>query len=244
MSLYQIPMTLLLALLGPGVFWAFWQMLGTVWQNNTLALCLLFGTFIGAIIDHYVARKLPFFRVYEHEFTHGLVALLFLREIKDFKVTFSRGGHVSFTDGFGGQFGNMVIILAPYVLPTVTCILVIVRACLSQPLPWFDVLIGMSLGFHTCSTIAETRTNWSRTWWHLPKTLRKTDIEQVLPWFALIYIPVVTVAIHGLLLGVLGQGMTGLTRWVSAIWYPTLQVSQAIGLTAGLNSIFARITNL
>ncbi len=122
------------------------------------------GGFLAAVVIYYLMlRRYYTLQVFEHEFTHAIVAVLFLRRVSGFVAT-ERGGHITHSGRFGGRFGDMMITLAPYFLPTFPLALALIRPVVPDTwFPWYDVLIGATLGYHTTSTIDETITNYRAT---------------------------------------------------------------------------------
>jgi len=157
--------------------------------------------------------------VFEHEITHALAALLMLHRVTGFVAT-RRGGAVSHS-GHGLPFADDFISLAPYVLPTFTAILIFLRPLLGEAwLPCYDTLIGGTLGFHTSSTLRETVANFNTRRFRsaIGNQLTVTDIAEQGFLFSAIYIATVSLAIHGLLFGVLVAGYAGISDWAGCVW--------------------------
>lgn len=140
---------------------AFWNGLRLITGSQELLILLLIGIGIGALLYFVLIRKWTYFLTFEHELTHAIMSLLFLRKVTRFRVTRYEGGVVYHSGGFGGDFGNIMITLAPYYFPTFTVV-----ALLFQPLipPKFIsiyiVFVGFTLIFHHLSTVLEIRDNW------------------------------------------------------------------------------------
>jgi hypothetical protein len=77
---------------------------------------LLGGAALGGVAQRFLLRRIPGYLTLQHELKHAVVALLFLRRIEGFVVTWRRGGEVRFRGGFGGALGDHAIGLAPYFL--------------------------------------------------------------------------------------------------------------------------------
>jgi hypothetical protein len=204
----------LAAYLTPAFLTAFWAM-GKVFVNVPQILWpFLLGSFIGIVFEHFVLREHGTFETFEHEMTHALVALLFFRDIKDFTVT-RRGGQVWHSSGFGGEFGDTIIGLAPYFLPTFTLISTLVRPFLGRSaFPLFDIWIGLTFGYHLWSTFLEIRVNWSyRTFTDVRGKISHTDIGRQGLLFSAIMIACLGLAVHGIILALITGGFGGIRGW-------------------------------
>jgi len=97
-------------------------------------------------------RRFDFFVTFEHELTHLLTGLLFLKWPRRMMVHESEGG---FVETYGGNF---VISLAPYCVPTPALLLLLLGLFVdrrnTQP---FMGLYGAALAYHVLSTLSETR---------------------------------------------------------------------------------------
>lgn len=95
--------------------------------------------------------RLSFFNTFEHELTHLLTALLFLKKPKKFIASDGEGGLIAYTGG-----GNFLIALAPYFFPTFTYLFLPFFALVkSQFFPHCYLLLGFLTGYHLFSTMAE-----------------------------------------------------------------------------------------
>jgi hypothetical protein len=198
----------------PAFFVAFWAMGESFIHMPQIMWPFLIGTLAGIIFDHFVLRNHETFETFEHELTHALVALLFFRSIKDFTVT-RRGGQVWHSSGFGGEFGDTIIGLAPYFLPTFTLISAFIRPFLGRSaFPWFDVWIGLTFGYHLWSTVLEIRENWSyRTFVDVSGRTTHTDIGERGLLFSTIMIACLGLATHGITLALMTGGYRGIRGW-------------------------------
>ena len=107
------------------------------------------------------------------------------------------------------------ITLAPYVVPTITIILIFIRPFVDTPWLFFnDVLIGLSLGYHTTSTFNELMKNWkTNDVLSCSGNMTRTDIGKVGVWYAAVYIPSVTLAIHGFCFAFYVKNYAGIIEW-------------------------------
>jgi hypothetical protein len=215
----RLVQSLVLLFFLPGIAVSCWSCLLAVGRSS-LAAPLAVGAVAGTLFEKYVLRKWPAFELFEHELTHAVAALLWLRPVTRFVVR-RHGGFVTYGGGFGGEVGDDFIALAPYVLPTFTAVAVLCRPWLPHDwLAWFDGWIGLAFGYHTSSTIGETRTAWTRRSFQRIETceLTTSDIAQQGFFYSAIYIASVTLAIHGALLAILSGGYAGLGAWARATW--------------------------
>lgn len=90
-------------------------------------------------------RNLKWFATFSHELTHTIVSLLMFREIHSFQA--GRGTGEIYTSG---NRNTLVFVdLAPYCLPIFTYLLLAIRMMMAKDmLMYFDVLVGLSIGFH------------------------------------------------------------------------------------------------
>jgi hypothetical protein len=196
----------------PGSTLAFWDALLVISHNKDLWVPLVVGLATGIPVYFTVIKKIPYISTFEHELTHALVALLFFRRIHKFIVTSKRGGLVQYSGNFGGEFGTLLIGLAPYYLPTFTLIAVLVRPVLpAEWFPWFDGFIGATLAFHICSTPEETKQAWTKQTFASAGDNQKTksDIGEVGYLFAFLVIAGFGIFLMGLTLKLIGFGYAG-----------------------------------
>jgi hypothetical protein len=196
----------------PGSALAFWDALLVIARDQELWIPLICGLGAGIPLYFTVIKKIPYISTFEHELTHALVALLFFRRIHKFIVTSKRGGQVQYSGNFGGEFGTLLIGLAPYYLPTFTLIAVLVRPVLpAEYFPWFDGFIGATLAFHICSTPEETKQAWTKQTFAGAGDNQKTksDIGKVGYIFAFLVIAGFGLFLMGLSLQLIGSGYAG-----------------------------------
>jgi hypothetical protein len=196
----------------PGSALAFWDALIVIAYNNELWIPLICGFATGIPVYFTMIKKIPYISTFEHELTHVLIALLFFRRIHKFIVTSRHGGQVQYSGNFGGEFGTLLIGLAPYYLPTFTFIAVLVRPAIpAEWFPWFDGFIGATLAFHICSTPEETKQAWTKRTFAGAGDNQKTksDIGKVGYIFALLVIAGFGIFLMGLALQLIGSGYEG-----------------------------------
>jgi hypothetical protein len=196
----------------PGSVLAFRDSLLVIAGNKDLWVPLVVGFAAGIPLWFTVVKKIPWISTFEHELTHALVALLFLRRIHRFIVTSKRGGEVQYSGNFGGEFGTLLIGLAPYYLPTFTLIAVLVRPFLPAAwFPWFDGFIGFTLAFHLFSTLEETKLSWTKQSFASAGNNQKTksDIGKTGYLLAFLVIAGFGIFLLGLALQLIGEGYAG-----------------------------------
>lgn len=116
--------------------------------------------------------------------------------------------------------------MAPYVLPTFTAFSVLLGPLFP---PRFRILyaawVGLTLGYHTWSTLRETRLAWSSGIFPSAGNgeMTPSDVARRGFVFSALYIATVTTAIHGLLISIFLTGYRGVATWWSHVW-PTTRI--------------------
>jgi hypothetical protein len=91
----------------------------------------------------YLSRRENFWSVVEHEFTHALFALIFLKRVRTLSANRNRGGLVQV------EGGNWVIALAPYFFPLLSLFIILIKPIIFSSHQWIlNLLLGFSLMFH------------------------------------------------------------------------------------------------
>lgn len=159
-------MSLISLFLLPGLFNELVSNLIELGYYTNILYPIIAGLIIGLILYNLVLKRFCGFLTFEHELSHAIIALFFLRRIYRFVVTRYEGGYIEFNRyGFGGKFGNHLVALAPYYLPTFTLISAIARPFLPNYFfPWFDAWIGFTISFQIMSNIEEIKNNWTKEW--------------------------------------------------------------------------------
>lgn len=169
----------------------------------------------------YVMRRLVpgtvgYLTTLEHELTHILVGLLFLKRPLSLRVTARRGGAVVLTGS------NLWITLAPYFLPTVTL-----------PLIGFELLVsgsgeralltasGASVAYHLLST-------WSEI------GVVQQDFRDAGLWQSLWLLPVANVVTYGAVLAFVGGELAGVKGFWEAGSHRTLAALLDVAKVFGL----------
>ena len=124
-----------------------------LWDSSLLEMpqfrAALIGFLIGAAVWAVLGRKLGFFGVFEHEFTHLVFGLMMFQRPRSFYASVRRG-HVT-TEG-----SNFIDNLAPYYFPTFSYILLAVFPLLKPAAySYFYPALGFVTGYHLVSNITE-----------------------------------------------------------------------------------------
>lgn len=90
-------------------------------------------------------KNLKWLTTFSHELTHTVVSILLFRKIHSFSAGLGSG--VIYTSG--NRYTLVFVDLAPYCLPIFTYLLLAIRMMLLKDmLMYYDILIGISIGFH------------------------------------------------------------------------------------------------
>ena len=224
----QFLIALALLALSAGVIVAFLAFGGDLIGAGAIVVPFAAGVLMGIFVDQVILRRVPAIETFEHELTHALCAMLFLRRLESFVVRRDGGGAVRHRGTFGGVFGDDFIGLAPYFLPTLTLAAILVRPLLGPRwFPWFDVGIGGTFGYHLWTTVRETRGNWTGR--IFPDAISgqpaRSDIAERGFVYSFIFIVVFGLAVTGLLAAVLVHGYPGIGAWAGLVWGTTMHLA-------------------
>ena len=115
--------------------------------NQTAERFFSFGFVCFIPLWLFLRNKTSFYATFEHEFTHLIVGLLFLKKPGDFRATERAGGYTSL---YGSNF---VISLAPYFLPTLVFLLLPLHLWLDVGYyRYYFVVLGFLTAYHIFST--------------------------------------------------------------------------------------------
>jgi len=91
----------------------------------------------------YLSKRENFWSVVEHELTHALFALIFLKKVRTLSANRSKGGLVQV------EGGNWIIALAPYFFPLLSVFIILMKPIILSSHQWLlNLLLGFSLMFH------------------------------------------------------------------------------------------------
>lgn len=132
---------------------AYGTALWRLWDSSLLDLpqarAAAIGFLAGAVIWAAFGRKLGFFGIFEHEFTHLVFGLLMFQRPKSFYAS-ARKGHVT------SEGSNFIDTLAPYYFPTFSYILLVVFPLLRPSAHlYFYPILGLATGYHLISNVTE-----------------------------------------------------------------------------------------
>ena len=145
----------------------------SVWGNLSLYIWLVVGCVIYIGIHKFAKKNLELMQCFSHEMSHLILALLFFRKILSFQVGIEGG--VVCSSG-KSKVGVVPMTLAPYCLPWMTFLLLMIRELIITDYCWlFDILIGITLAFHIVTMKDQTRAE-------------QPDIRNYPLWFSYLYI--------------------------------------------------------
>ena len=143
----------------------------------------------GTVLCGLFIRQGSFLAIFEHEFTHTIWALLFLKKPIGFSVFRNQGGQAVYSGG------NFVITLAPYFSPTLCFLLIPLYYVLDHTHDgYYFSVMGFLAGFHAA-------TNWKEL------SPRQEDLQRYGLVFSYLFIAFAAVFCFGLVLAfVVGRG--------------------------------------
>jgi len=152
---------------------------------------VLMGAFFGGVFLYMIVwfviikrTRARFLLTFEHELTHCIFAWLTLHRVTDFKVTWSKGGHMGYQPGPG----NWLITISPYFFPTAPLILLLCFWFFSDAgSMMLNFLLGISFAYHLTSTHTETGGH-------------QTDLQKVGFPFAIMLLPTANIVFSGIVI--------------------------------------------
>ena len=130
----------------------------------------------------------------EHELTHLLIGLLFLKIPVGIRVSAHEGGEVR-QIGFGST-GQTWVTLAPYFFPTISLFVLIFAYFIDLNPKTFLAVLGWTTAFHLV-------TNWSET------SFRQPDLQKAGILKTLLILPVMNLLSYGSILAFVADGRKG-----------------------------------
>jgi len=218
----KISMTLFLIAV-PFLFYGFGgemlQIFGKISLKDSRWLAFLLGLAI-FFPCLFVAKRLflsawNYLETLEHELTHLLIGLLFLKIPVGIRVSAHEGGEVR-QIGFGST-GQTWVALAPYFFPTISLFVLIFAYFIDLNPKTFLAVLGWTTAFHLV-------TNWSET------SFRQPDLQKAGTLKTLLILPVMNLISYGSILAFVAggrkgfgnfwyEGLRGSFNLASAIWY-------------------------
>lgn len=171
------------------------------WFAFLIGGAIFFPCFFGA------KRVLPgvwnYLQTLEHEMTHLLIGLLFLKIPVGIRVSAHEGGEVR-QIGLGTT-GQTWIALAPYFFPTISLAVLIFAYFL-------ELSSTLLLGFLGWTTAFHLVTNWAET------SFRQPDLRKAGWAKSILILPVMNVICYGSVLGFVADGRKGFDNfWVEGL---------------------------
>ncbi len=118
----------------------------SLWAQLGIYMWAGVGIFAYSVFHWFVKKNIKWLETFSHEFTHAVVALLFLWRIHSFHA---EEGHGLVEITGTKPYGKVPIDLAPYCLPVFTYLLLSIRGLMSHQGLWiYDILIGVTIAFH------------------------------------------------------------------------------------------------
>ncbi|MBS1793341.1 MAG: hypothetical protein JSS81_05775 [Acidobacteria bacterium] len=157
----------------------------------------------------FVARRVfasawSYLETLEHEVTHLLVGLFFLKIPVGFRVSAHEGGEVR-QIGFGST-GQTWVTLAPYFFPTVSLLVLVVAVFVDLGQKTFLAVLGWTTAFHLV-------TNWGET------SFRQPDLQKAGILKTLLILPVMNLISYGSIVAFVAGGRPGF----AAFWLESLR---------------------
>ncbi len=159
----------------------------------------------------FVAKRLflsawNYLETLEHELTHLLIGLLFLKIPVGIRVSAHEGGEVR-QIGFGST-GQTWVALAPYFFPTISLFVLVFAYFIDLNPKTFLAVLGWTTAFHLV-------TNWSET------SFRQPDLQKAGTLKTLLILPVMNLISYGSILAFVAGGRKGF----GSFWYEGLRGS-------------------
>lgn len=164
----------------------------------------------------FVARRL-FYRFWcylqtlEHELTHLIIGLFFLKIPTGIRVTAHDGGEVRQIGR--GTTGQTWISLAPYFFPTVSLAIIVSAYFLDIKTDILLGLLGWSTAFHLIS-------NWTQT------SFRQTDLQDAGIVKTILILPIMNLICYGSVLAFVEKGSSGFIGF----WFESLRTGFEFGI--------------
>lgn len=166
-----------------------------------------FAFLVGAAVFvpvHFIAKNFfnslwCWLETFEHELTHLLIGLLFLKIPVGFRVSAHEGGEVR-QIGFGST-GQIWVTLAPYFFPTVSVFVLIIAYLMNLNNSTFLGILGFSTAFHLVS-------NWGET------SFRQPDLQKAGILKTILILPVMNLICYGAVLAFVAGGGKGFKNFL------------------------------
>jgi hypothetical protein len=142
------------------------------------------------VVSRYFQTIWNYLCTLEHECTHAIVGILFGKIPVGMRVSAWKGGEVQLLGGT-----NLWISLAPYFLPTLSLLALLIGwiFSLAETL-FFNAILGFTIAFHLV-------TNWKET------SFRQTDLQRAGYLTSFLVLPVANLLFYGAILSFVFGGM-------------------------------------
>lgn len=176
---------------------------------------------LGAIIFlpvHFIAKRFfnsawCYLQTLEHELSHLLIGLLFLKIPVGIRVSAHEGGEVR-QIGLGTT-GQIWVTLAPYFFPTVSLFVVVIAYFANLNSFTLLTILGFTTAFHLVS-------NWTET------SFRQTDLQKAGIVKTILILPVMNLIFYGIVLAFTANGSKGLIAFFSGGFSKSVQTFNEI----------------
>jgi len=180
----------------------------------------------------FVRRKWYGLETFDHELAHAVVSLLFFRRVERFVVTSRRGGLVAHSSGFGDDFGDIAITLAPYFFPTITLGLVLVKPFFWQYGSLIDFFIGLTFSFFAFRAISDAMDGYRRRRFvNVQGVWARSDVTVKGAIFSFIYMIFFSIFFQGIILAGLRNGYEGQWDFITGGALSGVRMIEIIGST-------------
>lgn len=176
---------------------------------------------LGAIVFlpvHFIAKRFfnsiwCYIQTFEHELSHLLIGLLFLKIPVGIRVSAHEGGEVR-QIGLGTT-GQIWVTLAPYFFPTVSLFVVVVAYFANLSSFTLLAILGFTTAFHLVS-------NWTET------SFRQTDLQKAGILKTILILPVMNLIFYGLVFAFTANGSKGLIAFLTGGFELSLDTSKKL----------------
>ncbi len=155
--------TLIVMIIMPGILKNFY--LGLVFLFHTKIILRLFltGFVIGLLFYKKIRHYLINISTFIHELNHAIMVWIFNGKITKFIARGSNGGMVSYYGIKGDCFGETLISLAPYFIPTITiCFILFMPIIPLSIYPLYLCCIGIIFAINVMDLIDNIKLNWTK----------------------------------------------------------------------------------
>ena len=162
------------------------------WMAFFAGLAVFFPCWL--IAKHFFLSAWSYLETLEHELTHLLIGLLFLKIPVGIRVSAHEGGEVR-QIGLGTT-GQTWVTLAPYFFPTISLFVLVIAYFIDLNPKTFLAVLGWTTAFHLV-------TNWSET------SFRQPDLQKAGILKTILILPVMNLISYGSILAFVAAGRKG-----------------------------------